>query len=348
MRIALFTYFASYSYGATLQTYATIKILREMGHDVCLVNYIIPEPPRSLLVNCLLFFKKIKLKRFRERYFDKMLTAPYKTYDELRKNPPQADAYMIGSDQTWNPDISREKAKGFFLGFGTVDVRRITYATSFGKDKWDDTKWINKSDVNKYLHRFDKILIREKSGQELLKNEFKIESEMVVDPVFLFTGYPELTGYIKETDEITTFKLVDSKVFYHKMKLLSDYMNIPVRILGSLRRKRGFVCCYPEGIERWLYKLASSRYVVTDSFHGVVVSIIYHRPFLVFMGDPERFARLRDLLLMFGLEDRIVSESDDVVIMENVMKKQINWSSVDKILQKKREESLQLLKEELQ
>lgn len=346
MRIALLTYFASSSYGATLQTYATIKILKMLGHEVELVNYVIPEPRVSLLIRWLLVPKMHKLKKFREKYFD-CISEPYPELGDLQKKPPKADAYLIGSDQTWNPDISREKAKGFFLDFGSDKVKRITYAASIGKNDWTSSQWISDEEVRRLLSRFDKILIREKSGQRILKEKFGIDSEQVIDPVLLFKDYPEITGPIQETDELVTFKFKKSTEFYEKMRCLSASLDVRARVLGSLHREKGMLCSYPEGMELWVKRLASAKYVVTDSFHGAVVSILYHRPFLVYMARPERFARLKDLLTMLGLEERIASmeESNDALLHK--MNKAINWNTIDSILEKKREESIKLLKEEL-
>ena len=106
MKIALLTYFAADNYGAVLQAYATIKALEQQGHEVQLVNYVIPEPPRSWLKNILLYPKHLKFQSFRKKYF-KNISRSYRSTTELQQNPPQADCYLVGSDQTWNPFISR-------------------------------------------------------------------------------------------------------------------------------------------------------------------------------------------------------------------------------------------------
>ena len=346
MKISLFTYFASSSYGATLQTYATIKILQKLGHEVELVNYVIPEPKTSPLIRLLLIPKMQDLKRFRNKYYC-ALSKPYHSFEELQKNPPHADAYLIGSDQTWNPDISREKARGFFLDLENDKARRITYAASIGKEEWEDTKWINTEEVKRLLQRFDSILIREKSGQKLLKEIFGVESKQVLDPVLLFRDYPEFTGTISVTNELVTFKFKKSQVFYDKMRTLAASLNVSSRVLGSLHREKGMRCSYPESLELWVKRIAGAGYVVTDSFHGAVVSILYHRPLLAFMARPERFARLRDLMEMLGLNNRIATLEDDDATILHKMKQPIDWEAVNRILEEKRCESIELLKQEL-
>ena len=86
----------------------------------------------------------------------------------MQSDPPKADCYLVGSDQTWNPDISDQMAQGFFLAFGGKDVIRASYAASFGKDKWEDTKWINSEDVKRLMSTFDFVSVREASGVKLL------------------------------------------------------------------------------------------------------------------------------------------------------------------------------------
>ena len=347
MKIALLTYFASSSYGATLQTYATIKILKDLGHEVELVNYVIPESPRSKIKNILLMPKMLGLKRFREKRYGCSYSRPYKTIEELQNNPPNADVYMVGSDQTWNSEISREKARGIFLDFGDDKIKRVTYAASFGKEVWTDNQWMTKDDAKKLLSKFDSILIREKSGQMILKEMFGISAEQVLDPVLLYKGYPELTGTLQETNEIVTFKLLDSQPFYNKMIELSKAVNLPIRILGSLRRKKGFRCSYPESIEQWVRKIGCSKYVITDSFHAMVVAMLHHRQFVVLKIIPERFTRLMDLLSMLHLDNRIISLEDDIHTILNKLQRPINWNEVDLILDENRAKSIQFLKEEL-
>ena len=114
-KVALITFHRALNYGAALQTYATCKILRDMGYEVELIDVRIAER-QNLIRRIATLLKKWRFARFRKRYYPKQ-TVRYHTMTEIRNNPPRADYYMVGSDQTWNPLITGEMAEAFFLDF---------------------------------------------------------------------------------------------------------------------------------------------------------------------------------------------------------------------------------------
>lgn len=341
MKIALLTYFHALSYGATLQTYATIKALESLGHEVWLINLYIPEVTSSLK-RILLLPKEYKHWSFRKKYF-KHITRHYATSEDLRKYPPEADLYMIGSDQTWNPDISMDKAPSFFLDFVKDNNKKVTYAASFGKDSIDGTKWISKEQIIVLLRQFKYIAIREKSGKELLA-KYGIDSIQVVDPVLLFPNYNELVGKPQQREEMGLFKINKTDEFYAKAKEVGKLASIPVRSIGSLRREAGVICRYPEGIEGWMRAIASSRYILTDSFHGLVISLLYHRQFVILPGMSGRVTRLRSLLQLVGLEDRIMSTDDSAESILAKLQQPIDYEHLDAVLANERKKSWEYLK----
>ncbi len=344
MKIALLTYFAADNYGAVLQAYATIKALEQQGHEVTLVNYIIPEPPRSWMKNLLLYPKHLKLERFRRKWF-KRLTRPYYSIAELQQDPPKADCYLIGSDQTWNPFISREMTRGFFLDFGDDKVLRTTYAASFGMSEWEDSEWMNFEDAKQLLGRFDFISIRETSGVSLLRDKFGIKDvTQVVDPVLLFRRYDELTGSMTQDDELVLYKLVNSADYYEHARQLGNLLHCPLRSIGSIRKIKGVRCAYPESIEGWMRRIASARYVITDSFHGTVLSLLYGRQFIVCVGNPKRITRIQSLLVQVGLKDRLFFDTDSVEKMASQLNSPINYNVVYQKLKSLRIQSFEYLK----
>lgn len=339
MKIALLTYFAADNYGATLQAYATIKALEKCGHEVELVNFIIPEPVSSFAKKIMLYPKHIKFERFREKYFHR-LTRSYKTISELQSDPPKADCYLVGSDQTWNPDISDQMAQGFFLAFGGKDVIRVSYAASFGKNKWEDTKWISSEDVKRLLSDFDFVSVRETSGIKLLSEQFGVENAtQVLDPVLLFEEYPELTGKISSSDEIILYKLVNSTEFYTKCRDVGHHLSLPLRSIGSLRRIKGIRCGYPESLEEWIRRIAGAKYIITDSFHGTVLSLLYRKQFVSCIAKPERVTRLKSLLDILGLSDRFIPIDNDYKFIAAKLQEPIDYDSVHEKLNNLREQS---------
>lgn len=338
MKIALLTFFSADNYGAILQTYATVKALQAYGHEVELINYSISEP-NSLLKKILLYPKHLKFERFRKKYFP-LKTQKYTSFETLRSNPPKADCYLVGSDQVWNVEFSQDKIRGFLLDFGNSQIIRASYASSFGTADWMDSKWIRYDDAKQLFERFNFISVRETSGQNILTNKFTIHNvKRVLDPVMLFSNYSELVGPVVYKEEIVLYKLHDSEVFYTLAKNIGSSISVPVRSIGSIRRINGIECHYPESIENWIRSIAGAKFVMTDSFHGTVLSILYARQFVVFVGLEKRFTRISSLLELLGLSDRIVKEQDPKEYVLEVLCKPINFEEVHNKVASLRDES---------
>ena len=318
MRIALFTYYNVNNYGAVLQSYATIKALKKYGHEVELINIRIPESPSSIFKKILLYPKFLKFERFRKKYFEKV-SIRYDSIGSIQANPPIADCYLVGSDQTWNPDLSKDKAKVFFLDFKCENVVKASYASSFGVSRWGDTQWINKEEVKRLLQDFQIVSVRELSGLKILEDVFEVSNaSLVLDPVMLFDDYTELTGNVKRNGEIILYKFVYSDRFYEQCRNIGKILSLPIRSIGSIRRIKGMRCSYPETIENWIRRIAGAEFVVTDSFHGTVLSILYKKQFIVYKGNYRRMTRLESLLNMLNLSNRLVQEGDS---LEDVVKR---------------------------
>lgn len=337
MKIALLTFWAADNYGAVLQTYATIKLLRQCGHDVELVNYSIPSPPHSWIKSLLLFPKHLKFQKFRKKYFTN-LTRKYNSLEALQNAPPVADCYLVGSDQTWNPDLTKDKAKSFFLDFGAESTIRVSYASSFGLSTWNDTEWISSDDVKAFLKRFSLLSVRESYGCQILKDTFGInDSYHVLDPVMMFENYQELTGSFCRINEIVLYKFVGSDLFYQKSRDIGNLLGLSVRSIGSIRRIKGIKSSYPESVENWIKRIAGAKFIITDSFHGTVLSLLYKKQFIVWPG--KRVGRIKSLLELLGLSDRIISETDTVEQMIGCLQTPIDYQNIHHYLDELRKQS---------
>lgn len=339
MKIGLITMHAVDNYGSTLQTYATVRKLEEMGHEVEIIDYRIPVP-LSFLKKVLLYPKHIKFDGFRKKHYHH-ITKEYHSMDELRKDPPKADCYLVGSDMVWNSDITRETAKSFFLDFGEKDVIRAAYAPSFGMLKWEDTEWLQKEEALSLLKKFQFLSVRETFGMEILQHEFGISTAtQVVDPTLLFDNYHELTGEIKQTDDLVIYKLLaNSPGFYDKAKEVAKLLNITPRSIGSIRRIKGVKCGYPEDVEGWIRRIGGAKFVITDSFHGTIFSILYHRQFILYEKSPKLTSRMRSILLLLGLEDRIVPNEATPLEIKKKLQKKIDYKTVQGRLKELRNSS---------
>lgn len=346
MKVSIITYHDEDNYGATLQAYATYKAVESLGYKPEIINLHLPY--RFSLATKLVFsLKRWRLNSFRKRFMP-VMTKVYHSVDELRQDPPSSDVYLVGSDQTWNPTISRANALAYFLDFGGSGIKRISYASSFGVSHWEDSDVAKKEKVQELLARFSTLLVRESNAVDILRDEFGLASTQVVDPVLLFPSYPELTGDIGETDRMIVYKIKNDAEFYKKAVTIGQRLGCNIHSVGSMRRLEGIHTHYPERIEDWVKNIGTARYVFTDSFHGTVLSLLYHRQFVVYVGEAKKLSRLSSLLKLLGLENRICSGDDNLEKIKNLLQTPIDYKNVDEILNKERKNSLACLRKAIE
>ena len=341
MKVSIITYHDEDNYGATLQAYATYRAVRELGHEPEIINLHMAHKD-SLPTKIVFALKRYRFNCFRKKYMPNK-TRLYTTVDQLRDDPPVSDVYLVGSDQTWNPTISKDYALAYFLDFGKEGQKRISYASSFGTSTWIDSEVAKKDNVKRLLIRFSSLLVREDNAVDICRKEFGLDAKQVVDPVLLFPAYPELTGRINQSDGIVIYKILNDRVFYSRAVELGNHLGCNVISIGSMRRPKGIKTSYPEKIEKWISNIASAKYVFTDSFHGTVLSLLYHKQFVIYVGDKRKMSRITSLLGMLGLTDRIFSNEDSINRIAEKMSFHIDYSHVDEVLNNQRALSFELL-----
>lgn len=347
MKVSILTYHDEDNYGATLQAYATYKTIEEIGFEVEFIDLKLCNP-NGILFKLLLALKRAKFNRFRKKHF-KNLTRTYLSVEELQSDPPKSDCYLVGSDQTWNTNISKSLASAFFLDFGPDNVRRISYASSFGMDHFVETENLKTPKVQKLLSRFKSVLVREDDAVNICTSLWGINAKQVLDPVLLFENYDFLFSHKRtEKNQLALYKIYPDDLFYDKSQLIAESLKVRAKSIGSLRQKKGIDCPYPCGIEEWINQIAASKYVLTDSFHGTVLSILYRRQFVVYVTNPDKVSRLRSLLDLLELSDRICNPQTKIEDILALLNAPIDYDYVAKILSVLRDESLNLLKKALE
>ena len=346
MKVSIITYHWEDNYGATMQAYATYKAIKELGHEAEFIDLRLPYKP-SLKQRIVFGLKRRRFNRFRKKYFKNLTPRTYWSLQELRDNPPASDCYLVGSDQTLNPQIGKRLLPAFFLTFGSPATRRVSYATSIGLNEWEESPYISNQEISKAVAAFDNVMLREDSAINICKNIFGREAQQVIDPVLLFPNYNELTGDLKASGEIVTYKLTNDEGFYDIAGSVSLKMHLPIRSIGSIRRIPHYKGSYPESVEQWINRIANASLVLTDSFHGTVFSLLYHRPFVIYVGLPNRVTRIKSLLSQLGLDNRILHNGATAEDMCKIAETPIDWVKIDEKLSMLREDSISRLKDAL-
>lgn len=341
MKIGLLTYHTSVSYGATLQTYATCKILHELGHEVELIDFRLDEVP-SLLYKIAFFCKDYNTHRLWKSVYPKR-SKYYPDMDSLQNSAMEYDCLMVGSDQTWNPNISRERCLAYFLNFGPEKVKRISYASSFGIAVWPDKYQKLIPVIKELLGRFDGLSTREETGQRLMENVFGCHAEVVLDPTLLVNDFSELSGPIRDNGMLNAFIMNRSREQLKRVIELGRCLGKKPVMTSTIFPYKGFSYRYPPTIGQWLRNIGGAEFVVVDSFHALVFCLKYHRQFVVITPDNGLNSRLKNLLHVIGLEDRFYYDTDKDIPYSLLLNTPINYEMVEGKLNPAIENSIKYL-----
>ena len=260
---------------------------------------------------------------------------------------------MVGSDQCWRPCYNAFLPSMFLDFVLDKQVKRIAYAASFGTDKWEFTPQ-QTAVCAPLAKKFDMVSVREDSGVKLCKEHLGVDAVHVLDPTMLLTkeDYIQLIENEKEPkSDGTLFNYIldpDAKksAFIHKVAKangLKAFQVLP-KCQAEIRtkedvKKRIEDCVFP-GVTTWLRAFMDAEMTIVDSFHGMVFSIIFNKPFWVIGNAHRGMSRFTSLLKVFHLENRLLDASglDDVDLSQS-----IDWESVNEILKEKQKECKLLL-----
>ena len=319
MRIYIITCNNAYNYGAVLQAYGLSKYLENEGHSCEIVNFVPPHLRKiskkyrknifAIIVRNILYWPDYSrsskiFKDFRKKYLtETKLCYNISDISELLK----ADLYICGSDQIWNPDMENGYCKEYYFDFKDR-VNKISYAASIGK------KIIDKNFLLflKYeLKDFSYITVREKRSVEDLK-KVGVKSDYVIDPVFLLSG-----GEWKELIQKENFKDQDYVLVYalHHIQKVYDYARklafkqrlklyvISVEIREIFRGNDKFF--WNPSVNDFISLFSSAKAVVSNSFHGISLAIIFRIPLHIFDTEKDDI-RISNIVEIFKLKNRIV------------------------------------------
>lgn len=340
-KVNLLTIHWGESYGAVLQTYATCKILRSLGHDVTIINLVDYKfTARFKNWRTAFILKRILgFKWFKEKYLGRKTPLMY-TIEE--KKIPEADYTIVGSDQVWNRDITNKLGLFYFLPFAG-ESQRVSLSSSFSKSTWqEDEKYTEQ--VHKELSKFKALSVREQSGVRICEEVFGLKAKWLIDPTIALGDYKDLIGNVKYDGTVCSFRFRRGDLFSKCLSFIASEKGLPIkyiRFFDKYDAGQHVACNNPK---RWLQEIAKSEFVITDSFHGVAFSILFHKQFITLPAIPERFERIESLLAMLGLSDRIVKSEAELEGKKDVLLTPIDYSLVDAIIAEKRQEYFDFVK----
>lgn len=370
MKIAIVTLVGNHNYGNVLQMYALQTTLQRLGHEVTIINRQANYPPLRLfflrilsVIKCAyrIYIRRDKgcvicsplsgyyqtkvdyknIKKFSDKYLKRSAAIRSNKALERHARKSKYECYIVGSDQVWR-ELYTTDITDSFLKFLPKDCTalKVAYAASFGQD----TDFISPEHLDECIElakRFDKISVREESGVTVMSEVFNLPAKHVLDPTLLLDAesYKKLItenphkqdtkGLVTYILDSTTEKQEAIRNFANRLNLL--YTPIPY----SLEELQPTLKVY--SVYDWLYSIDNAQYVITDSFHGTVFCILFHKPFICIGNEGRGTSRFTSLLKIFHLEDRLVSSLEDFTDTP------INWEEVDAILATKRAEAMEFL-----
>ena len=255
-------------------------------------------------------------------------------------NSNKFEAVVFGSDQIWRIENVRQADLDFFGGcVQNSSVKLIAYSASFGTDNWKGTKEDTLL-VSKLLQGFSSVSVREDSGVEMCNRIFQINARLTVDPTLLLkkSDYDILVNTKKGSDKIVTYVLDSNPKKDLLINRICDYLHSE-RFELYVRGKSKFHLYKP--ISTWISSIKNAKFVVVDSFHGMVFSIIFHKQFLVICIENRGKTRFTSLLSLLHLENRLVTEN--YIFDPDFFDSYIDYSNVEKTLTELRSQSVDYL-----
>lgn len=375
MKIGILTQPLHANYGGLLQNFALQQTLIKLGHEPETIDWSMPNTLRyrlSLLKAsvisaissnkrkaCYILSKKERniIQKNTNYFISKYIrhTPILKSSKDFEKQSFLGgyEAYVVGSDQCWRPGYNYFLKEMFLSFVANKQVKRLAYAASFGTDTWEFNE--RQTSICAPLARqFDLISVREDTGVDLCHNYLGVDAVHVLDPTMLLSKDEYIT-LVKEEKEDTSkgslfFYILDpseEKTSFIKniaaKNGLTPFSVMP-KYQAETRTKevvRNSIddCVFPS-VTQWLRAFMDAEMTVVDSFHGMVFSIIFNKPFWVIGNEGRGMSRFSSLLKLLQLEDRLINIKE----INNIdFNREVNWTSVNNKIQKHKEISLAYL-----
>ncbi len=370
MKIGIVTHPLHTNYGGVIQNYALQKVLINIGHApitlrekldlpmwhwgkakcfynycISVVKYVVKKILRRDVPFPLTQKRMLKLMQENQAIIEEFITPNILTteaksiLDVADVKEMQLGAIIVGSDQVWRPSYVSHLMENQLLGFtGDYPIVRISYAASFGIDEWAFSEEETAKSLT-LISKFNAISVREKSGVDLCKKYWNVDAAWVVDPTMLLykDDYLALCREEPVSSERFVFAYILSKNtdVVKKVNTLAKQKGCQVKFLDvDLTSQK-------DSVGKWLSYFRDAEYIITDSFHGTVFSIMFQKEFLCVYNKGRGKSRFESLNEIVKLDDRFTDKLS--VFPDNI----IDYKKVEERLNEKRQESFSFLRKHL-
>ncbi len=331
-KIGIITVHRNVNYGANLQAFASCKFINNAGYNAEIIDYYPKEidkdnylfswlklsynggktkslPHNIKLLTALAVSAPEKNKRLKGFYsFRKKhcrLSPKYTSFEDIA-NGEYTDV-VCGSDQIWNPDVTKGINPYYFGDINGV-TNRISYAASLGKASYNE---YDEKKAGELISKIDYVSVREESSVEYVKNIAKKQVVSVCDPVFLLSKeeYGKIAKPINvKMPYLLVYSVINNQIMLNSAKKYAEEKGLTlVEICLNKKRQENHIQLCSTTPEEFLGAMMNAQVVVTNSFHGVAFSLIFNKDFYAFDNKLRR-GRISNLMGKAGLENRIVEE----------------------------------------
>lgn len=328
------------NFGSVLQGCALCSFLNQNGYDAALIDYIPPpnvlKRIKTAVVDMIFFPHYLKRRRRFQRYLrtHARLTKRYTRYKQLLKDVPQADAYITGSDQIWNPHFPCGKDGAYYLQF-VPGRNKMAYAASTGR-LLDDQEL---AALHRNTQDFRYISLREGASCAQFRSSGR-EAKHMQDPVFLLDRQYYIKGMEPNMGRYLLVYAVDvDELMGRAVREIAEEKGLKIISIGGFRKKCACdTFIRSAGPEDFIRLVCGAQFVLTSSFHAAALSLILNKEFAV-VPPKINALRIEDLLETVGIPGRIIRSAVDV----QRIKEPIDYEKVNRIIQHMREASSRYL-----
>ncbi|PWJ36999.1 polysaccharide pyruvyl transferase [Fibrobacter succinogenes subsp. elongatus] len=354
-KVGIITFHRAVNYGAMLQAVALQRAISNLGYDAEILDYVDSlydhykiSYKSSNFIKSTIKFLLSNGARKRNYRFEKFLIENAKISETQynRNSINQIDenqyiAFVTGSDQTFNPVIV-DYDTNYTLGFVHNKSKCNSYAASIGLSTLNDKQ---KAWIKENVNGFHKVLVREKTGLDLLASIGVVNTTLVCDPTFLLPSeeWKSMAHKVKTPKHYILYYGFKKNHAMEKMvQSLSTETEYPIYTISDSIKfdKRGYKKFSGIGPGEWLYLIANADYIVTNSFHGMIFSFIFNKQVWIADSNDGTFSRMEDFLTKINCCNRILNDECEFT---NCLTEKINYDNINNLMREYVDKSKQTL-----